>query len=739
MNKIVFLAAVLLCVFSGCASQKTQASQAPELPVSRVVMYQSGIGYIERTATLEGDEFVLRIRPDQINDILKSLTVIDRGNGRPVSISLPVDKTTLDRLAQIPEQIHEGGLKEMLRAFRGANVRIRSRNGSFDGRIIGIEEIDMASDSIHINTNTTPSDRLTLFTKDNVVKVIAIDEIKSVELYDKALSDGMTKSLNISLNEGSWKQVELRIRMDSHKKRELALSYLIAMPTWKPAYRLILDDKEQGTLQGWAIISNVTGSDWNNIAFSLVSGQPMSFTYDLYTPQFLDRPDLTGLSRKQALAPQVMASATTAKPKSAPAREYGMGQLGSTGGVRGVANAKQMMAAKQAAAADTVAESMMLADEAYAEDYDLMEAEEADYAPMPSAIEDSEMMSNFQNLASSSQLGSFDEYKIKSGLTIADGSTALVNLVQNTLSARDTRLFKEVPYYSFDEIPRSWHNETSFQTVELKNSSDIALDEGPITIYRDSAIIGEGYLSRTAKDDTAYITFAAEERLSVRLSDLNTQSEWELDAISNGRCKYTEVKTHRNTFTFESRLDKPTTAILPLQRFSGWEPVDFPDNVVKNNTAYMISAVVPAENTVDLPLTMQKKNSRSEQLQNNACIRAIDQAVSKNQLSSELATDLKKFIDAQKRLSDINTRFNQLNLQVKDIEKDQNSITNTMSGLKNIKSKSAESLKNQLIERQKNNDKTLESLMTQKYEIMVERSELEMMIKEWTRTLEYYR
>ena len=272
MKKIALLAAISLCVLGGCDNSPAKISQqVPELPVSRVVMYQSGIGYIERTANIDGNEFVLRIRPDQINDILKSLTVIDRGSGRPVSISLPVDKTTLDRLAQIPAQIHEGGLKEMLRAFRGANVKIRTRNGSFEGRVIGIEDEHNTRESININTNQDPSAILTLFTKDNAVNVIAINDIKSVELYDKALSDGVTKSLNISLNEGSWKQVELRIRMDSSKKRDLALSYLIAMPTWKPAYRLILDDDEKGTIQGWAIISNVTGSDWNNIHFSLVS------------------------------------------------------------------------------------------------------------------------------------------------------------------------------------------------------------------------------------------------------------------------------------------------------------------------------------------------------------------------------------------------------------------------------------------------------------------------------------
>ena len=763
MKKIALLEALSLSMLGGCdSSVHNVADKTPELPVSRVVMYQSGIGYIERTANIDGNEFVLRIRPDQINDILKSLTVIDRGDGRPVSISLPVDKTTLDRLAQIPEQIHEGGLKEMLRAFRGANVKIRTKNGSFEGRVIGIEENtnNPYGDSININTNQTHSALLTLFTKNNAVNVIAIDDIKSVELFDKALSDGVTKSLNISLNEGSWKQVELRIRMDSSKKRDLALSYLIAMPTWKPAYRLILDDDETGTIQGWAIISNVTGSDWNNIHFSLVSGQPMSFTYDLYTPQFLDRPDLTGQSRTKALAPEVTTSTQAVKPSPSLRPEvpadyalademaggFGGGFAAAETAARMPAPSKAASRARKSAQAAKGGAGLLGANAAFdsmmaAADFDSFD-EEAEAMPEAAVIDDSELIANFQDMTSTSQVGSFEVYNIDTGLTIPDAITALVNLVQSSLSARDTRLFKEVPYINFDQIPLNWESKQSFQTVELKNTSKIALDEGPITIYRDSAVIGEGYLSHTAKGATAYITFAAEEGVSCKVTESNTTSEWQLDAIKNGRCQYTEIKTHRNTFTFDSHLDKSTTAILPIKRGYSWEPVESSEqsaNIVTNDKSYMISVAVPAGEKAAQAITMQQKLKRSDSLSANPCTKAIEAAIQNNSFTPELAEDLKKLTESQKRLSDLNTRYSQLNAQARDLNRDQNSISDSLYGLKNIKTANANKLRNQLIERQSNNSKRLEEIMTETYEIMVEKSELEMTIKELTRTLDYYR
>jgi chromosome segregation ATPase len=153
----------------------------------------------------------------------------------------------------------------------------------------------------------------------------------------------------------------------------------------------------------------------------------------------------------------------------------------------------------------------------------------------------------------------------------------------------------------------------------------------------------------------------------------------------------------------------------------------------------MVSVPVPAGESVDMPLTMQKKISRSEQLQSDACVRAVDAAIAQNLLPQELASDLKKFTESQKRLSDINMRYNQLNSQSWDIKRDQQSISDTLLGLKNIKSKTADSLRNQLIERQKSNDKKLEEIMTQMYELTVEKSELEMTLKTLNRTLQYTR
>ena len=53
------------------------------LPITRMTLYKHGVGFFERNAELSGEKVELSFRVEEMNDILKSLTVIDRGEGLP--------------------------------------------------------------------------------------------------------------------------------------------------------------------------------------------------------------------------------------------------------------------------------------------------------------------------------------------------------------------------------------------------------------------------------------------------------------------------------------------------------------------------------------------------------------------------------------------------------------------------------------------------------------------------------
>jgi hypothetical protein len=65
---------------------------------------------------------------------------------------------------------------------------------------------------------------------------------------------------------------------------------MAAAPVWKIAYRLVLSrEGEKARLQGWAMVENLTGGDWNDIELVLISGNPLTLRHPLYTAFFTDR------------------------------------------------------------------------------------------------------------------------------------------------------------------------------------------------------------------------------------------------------------------------------------------------------------------------------------------------------------------------------------------------------------------------------------------------------------------
>ena len=122
---------ILLLVFAIChalssAQQSASSSDtdAARLPVKRVVLYKNGVGYFEHSARVRGNqELGIDFTTGQLNDVLKSLTVVDLGDGRISDIRYnsiaPLDERLRALRLPFGEQITRA---EFLSALRGSRV-----------------------------------------------------------------------------------------------------------------------------------------------------------------------------------------------------------------------------------------------------------------------------------------------------------------------------------------------------------------------------------------------------------------------------------------------------------------------------------------------------------------------------------------------------------------------------------------------------------------------------------------
>jgi hypothetical protein len=99
-------------------------------------------------------------------------------------------------------------------------------------------------------------------------------------------------------------------------ERQLFVSYISEVPVWKTTYRLVLSSEsgKKPLLQGWAIVDNTVGEDWNNVNLSLVAGAPQSFIQQLSQPYY-GRRAVVPLPQEYESVPQTH-EARLAEPKS---------------------------------------------------------------------------------------------------------------------------------------------------------------------------------------------------------------------------------------------------------------------------------------------------------------------------------------------------------------------------------------------------------------------------------------
>src|SRR6266566_3211077 len=116
-------------------------SPADVLPVKRVVLYKNGVGYFEHAARVHGtQDLSIDFTSSQLNDVLKSLTAVDLGDGRISSVRYnsiaPLDERLKSLRLPFGEQVTRAGF---LQAMRGARVEVHSGASSAVGRLLSVE------------------------------------------------------------------------------------------------------------------------------------------------------------------------------------------------------------------------------------------------------------------------------------------------------------------------------------------------------------------------------------------------------------------------------------------------------------------------------------------------------------------------------------------------------------------------------------------------------------------------
>jgi hypothetical protein len=283
-------------------SEANPGSFATNLPVRRVVLYKSGVGYFEHQGQVRGDQTVgIDFTSGQLNDVLQSLTILDLNGGRISAVNYNSEAPLSQRLGNLSLPLDEKtDVAQFYGALRGVRLEIKSGASVITGRLLSVERKTRVSGG-----TTLEVDLATVVSDTGEVRSVEITPAVSVQVAEHDVTQEVSRYLSLLASVRQQQLRRMTLTTAGTGDRQLYVSYISEVPIWKTTYRIVLPSKagDEPLLQGWAIVDNTVGEDWNNVELSLVAGAPQSFIQQLSQPYYARRP-VVPLPGTAQLAPQ---------------------------------------------------------------------------------------------------------------------------------------------------------------------------------------------------------------------------------------------------------------------------------------------------------------------------------------------------------------------------------------------------------------------------------------------------
>ncbi|MFX0134592.1 MAG: hypothetical protein ACFFDN_13210 [Candidatus Hodarchaeota archaeon] len=471
------------------------------LEITKAILYKTGIGYFERTGKTDlskSNKIILSFKKKLMNDVLASLSVSGKSSlvtgvsyeGHDIDLARALE----DALIKVP---NENSFISLLKQAVGSQIEIKIGSEIIKGIVLGIQSYEVGVEG---TKEKIQEPFLVLADESGDIRNIKIADMTGPDATFYLTDEKMNKELKYFLEtiytskkrDAKTMTIFLEQKPDTPAESEVSISYLHEVPSWKASYRLLVFPGGETVIQGFGLIDNPTDEDWNDINLSLISGLPVSFIYDLYSPNWIKRPFVARKERYD-ITP-------TTYEEDISGYDFDSDETGIVSG----ATKKVPMA---------LAATL---------------GEKRDERERMQRVLDSTKVA-----AAGAEGGDFFQYEITVPVTVKRNQSSLVPILQSEIKSNRMSVYNE-----------KVRKDNPMLTVELTNDTNLTLEEGPISVYEAGNFSGEGMLPFLKKDEKRRIGYA------VDLGVLVTKKTEE-DSLN-----FHQIKIARNLQGYRYRIKK---------------------------------------------------------------------------------------------------------------------------------------------------------------------------------------
>ena len=493
----------------GAAADPAKNFSADDIPLKKVTLYSSGVAHYVHEGIVAGSgNIALLFSPAQINDVLKSLVVMDPG-AKSLAVNYQSEDTLRKTLESLKIDLSAATtLYDVLKAQKGAEVELFTPH-QITGKILSVDKN---------SSKETDAFFISLAAKDGI-HIIAFSDIQSFTFTDARRNEDLNAALALILDASAKNRKKLDIKIDAQGERKIGLSYVMEAPVWKASYRLDMGT-DKAAFQAWAIVDNSTDLDWKDIRLTLTTGRPVGFTQNLYAPYYTYRPEV----------PLAIAQAAEAETFDSADKEV---QYRSAAPMPLAASPAPMMERKAYKYAE--------------EEYDNEDEENAsDY---------------FENQVSTGNAGEMFAFTPSKPVTLERQQSMMIPLTLASLPAEKYSVFSSIPYN--ERVNPKF-------CISIENTSGLKLPAGPITVLDGGEYAGDALLEFLPEAEKRLIAYGDDIEVTGSKRGDSTRTI-ETVKMTDGVMTTSYRQVQSTTYLIKNTDKKERTVIVEHAKNAGFE------------------------------------------------------------------------------------------------------------------------------------------------------------------------
>ncbi len=571
------LVCVSLFPLSALVVAQTSTEPHAQLPVKRVVLYKNGVGYFEHAGRVTGNQsLTIDFTSSQLDDALQSLTALDLGGGRISGVGYNSTTPLEQQLKNIPLGLgDQPSTDDLYGALRGAHVEVSGGGEAFSGRIMSYETRSEKTST----GGTVDRPYLTVVTDAGAVRTVDVTGATSVRVVDGGLRRDLDEYLALLASTQSQQIRHLTLQAQGTGTRDIRVSYISEVPVWKSTYRIVFPDNKAGAgstgaetaiLQGWAVVDNTVGSDWNNVQLSLVAGAPQSFTEPLSQPIYTHRPEVA-VPEAANVAPTTHEVAMEAAPAPPPP------PVGSASeSVTVTAQALTPLRGKNKAWLGTGA--------------NVGAGVIGGLASGTGGGYGGGMYRSLQDETASANSAKFDdyfEYTLAEPVTIRKNESALVPVLQTNVQAEQVTLYNA-------------NDPVALRALWMTNSGKETLDRGSFSVFENSEFAGEGLMDPIHAGEKRLLSYAVDQAVHITTEGHVNSSHLRHLTVHDGYLMERSEEVREVTYMVHNAAADAREVIIEHPVEDGWKLTSEVKPVETSASYYRFSVATQPGETVRL-------------------------------------------------------------------------------------------------------------------------------------------